>query len=299
MKHSIKIRLSDSYFLGLLLVGIVFSNGGCGLGDDDFSDIKVIEQIIKEDKEQIFGAAIADDGEIAPEDTSISKTFLSKALALTFGRIIRDVTVTPVVTLISDTLAFAATRYSLEGDFKVVLLNGDGFSKPFAHTINRYATFVKRKDLVTGAQWSRVSTSAAFGYADNSKLSLDTVYIATPNDTIVATDAAEIVSLEKKHIILHRGDPISIVVSAQNAFASADTLFGNIVMGMNRNVEGRARLRLPPTGNRRYMRTVFVGPSQPSGFNQLMIDFITRGTLLNRAAPYDSFILLIPYRVID
>jgi hypothetical protein len=36
---------------------------------------------------------------------------------------------------------------------------------------------------------------------------------------------------------------------------------------------------------------------QPDGFNQLGIDFYTLSTLLHPLMPYDSFIIMIPYRV--
>ena len=298
--------------LGLLalVIGTICLIIGCGIGDDEFSDTKVLEQIIRKDLQDVFGTNVANDENSAPEDTTILKAGFSKeysdfssAAVINFGRIIRpddrDKIDSLRVSLISDSQAFAFVRYQLVGYFRVVFPDGDGFEKPLSHKINRFMTFIKRENPDTEEPWSRVSVSGGFGYAENSKLKLDSLIIITPSDTITATEPLDVILLERKHVVLHRGDPISITVVARNSSLAADTLFGNIVMGKNRERDGRSRLRLPYTGNNRYQRTVLVGTLQPSGFNQLMIDFISRGTLLTRVAPYDSFILLIPYRIVD
>lgn len=283
-----------------LTVLAVWLNNGCGWGDEDFSDTKIIEQLIKEDIQQIFGVSVADDEEVSPSDTTVK--VLTKVLRFPpdlvhYGRVVRQEFDTISISFRKDT-AFAVVTYRLEGDFRVVLPDGDTVKKAISHPIHRFVTFVRRKDLTTGARWSRLATSAAFGLADNSQLGLDTIYIQTPRDTIFTTNPFKILQNEDRHITLLRGDVINITIAARNNAAPQDTLFANVVLGRNIERDGRIRLRLPYV-NGRYSRNFLITEFQPIGFNQLMIDFIARGRSFSPDPnkPYDSFLLIIPYRV--
>ncbi|MBX7152242.1 hypothetical protein K1X84_11405 [bacterium] len=285
---------------------------GCGHGDEDFSDTAILKKIIKDDQEAVFNVEVADDAKAVDDDTttSVSKTFAmlgktyhAEALVgdggLKIGRIVKVREVNPDIQFINDTTAFATVTYSLNGQFVAIYPNGDGLSKNFTHTIVRFVTFVRRENPITQEEWSRVSVSAAVGLADNSKLAIDSLIIITPNDTIVADNRYDLVFLEKKHIVLKRGDLVTVEIVADNVVNINENLYGRAIVGRNKIRDGRNFFRLAQVTPKHYARTFRIPNNAPAEFNQLTIDIITNGTIYSRLLPYDSFLMLIPFRVVN
>lgn len=285
---------------------------GCGHGDEDFSDTAVLKKIIKDDQEAVFNVEVADDAEAVDDDTTsnisktfavFSKTYHAEAILLNnglkIGRIVKVREINPDIQFINDTTAFATVTYTLNGQFVAIYPNGDGLSKNFTHPIVRFITFVKRENPATREEWSRVSVSAAVGLAENSKLAIDSLIIKTPSDTIVADNRYDLVFLEKKHITLKRGDLVTVEIIADNVVNANENLYGRVIIGRNKIRDGRNFFRLLQVSPKHYARTFRIPNNAPAEFNQLTIDVLTNGTIYSRLLPYDSFLMLIPFRIIN
>ncbi len=289
----------------LIATGIIILTS-CSSGNDDFSDLKTI---IKNDQEGIFGIELADDAEALPVNgTSVQAGYslLGKTYGfgigqadgdILFGRtkvmFRRDINVDPV----NDSLAVVLVRYVMRGQF--VVIEGDGSSrvKPFEHEVNRVITFVRRDNPITDEPWTPVSFSAAYGASTNSKMVLDSITISTRLGTISTHDPLTLNVTQTNIFRFQRLDSISVDIKARNVSLAADSLFGTLLTGRNRNRDGRFRIRMLPMGNDHFRATLRIGLLQPDGVNQLGIDFYTFSTLLHPLMPYDSFIILVPYRV--
>lgn len=294
----------------LLLVFVLTM--GCGHGNEDFTDNSVLKKIIEDDQEAVFNVEVADDAEAVDDDTtsSVSKTFAvfnktyhAEAVlgngGLKIGRIVKVREINPDIQFINDTTAFATVTYTLNGQFVAIYPNGDGLSKNFTHTVVRFITFVKQENPATREEWSRVSVSAAVGLADNSKLAIDSLIIKTPYDTIVADNRYDLVFLEKKHIVLKRGDLVTVEIVADNVVNVNENLYGRVIVGRNKIRDGRNFFRLLQVSPKHYARTFRIPNNAPAEFNQLTIDVLTNGTIYSRLLPYDSFLMLIPFRVVN
>lgn len=289
----------------LIATGILLLSS-CSSGTDDFSDIKTI---IKNDLEGIYGIELADDDEPAPVakiSFDASYTLFGKRYEfqagesrtdLRFGRTMVKFDRGIDVNRVNDTLAMAQVTHFMEGQFVVIEDDGSSRVKPFRHEVDRVITFARRVNPITGEPWTRISFSAAYGASMGSKIELDSLTISTQLGTVSTHDPLTLNVTETNVFRLARLDTISIDVKARNLANAADSLFGTVVTGKNRNRDGRFRIRLFPRGNDHYRATLRIGLLQPDGFNQLGIDFYTLSTLLHPLMPYDSFIIMIPYRV--
>lgn len=290
----------------LLIATGILVIAGCHTGTDDFSDIKTI---IKNDLEGIYGIELADDQEatpvskisIAADYTLFGKSYQiemgQNKAGLLFGRTEVRFDRAIEVNQVNDTLAVAQVTHFMEGQFVVIEDDGSSRVKPFQHEVDRVITFARRENPNTGEPWTRISFSAAYGKSVNSKLELDSLTISSRLGTVSAHDPLTLNVTETNVFRLIRFDTISIDVKAKNISNAADSLFGTVVTGKNRNRDGRFRIRLLPRGNDHYRATLRIGALQPDGFNQLGIDFYTQSTLLHPLMPYDSFIIMVPYRV--
>lgn len=299
----------------LLIFLMLFETMGCGLGDDDFTDTQILMRIIKDDSEGLFEPGLNNDGD------SLFTADLSKALAqngasdfwktaannVRFGRVIPPSGIERSgidINILEDTLAYVSVHYLLKGIF-VVDSAGTEFAKPLRHQLSRSITFVKRKNPATNEAWQPLTISAAYGSSldpatltPNTRLSLDSIWIATPYDTIRVDDPAEIVNYYKHPIALHNNDSIVILVKVRNRIDILDRPVGFVTNGKNKENQFRRRLemtRVPFTDY--FRRTLYIEASQQRGFNQLVIDFLTQGSINRRLRPYDSYMIAIPYRV--
>lgn len=292
----------------------------CGLQDDDFTDIQVIESIIKVDEDALFGIEVVDDGGAQDVDTvqNTLKTRAGELLALDkskstnidfLPRIGRRVRIEKRIIEIpsierSDTMVTARVTYVVNGEFIVETLEGDHSSKHLEHEITRHMTFVRRESS-TGDPWTRVSVSAAFGSSPGSNLALDTLTITYGDNSIVVTDPFQLNLLEESIPIVSPGMLITIKAKVRNNNNTLDKAIGFIKTGHNRLATGRFKILMRDDGrgedeienDLNYTRTIRVSDDAVLGFNQLVVDFVTTSTIFVPIAPYDSFLLFIPVRV--
>ncbi len=290
---------------------------GCGVDSEDFSDTKVIENIIKADVEEVFGVNVANDDVAA---TVLPKTSNSDGVSnfafknsstdegLHFGRKIdidridRKIDVTIIE---PDSTAQAMVTYTLQGQF---LRDSSGVitSKPLTHQLARFITFEKKQNAVTGERWRRTSTSAAFGNSGNmtsvgfveaSNLVLDSLLIVTPRDTILITDPLEFAFYENHPIVLHQFESILIEGKVRNTQNILDIPVGFVTIGRNKAQLVRSKEPLTNVGGGRFVKLVTVGFSAQPHFSQLVIDFLTLSTITTRTQRYDSFLIFIPIRI--
>ncbi len=288
---------------------------GCGLGDDDFTDTPYaqIEKIIVEDTAGLFEPGLNDDGD------SLFTADLSKALAqngasdfwktaaynINFGRLVQPLVIDPkrdITIDVQDTIGYATVNYILRGSF-IIDSSGTRFTKLLRHRLSRFITFVKNP--ATDEEWQPLTISAAYGssldpatLAENTRLAIDSIWIAVPQGNIIVDDPAEIVNYYKNPITLHNNDSIVVFVKVRNRIDGFDKPIGFVTNGKNKENQFRRRLamtRIPFTDY--FRKTVYVEASQKRGFNQLVIDFLTQGSINRRSRPYDSYMIAIPYKV--
>lgn len=310
----LSIRLKTIFVLLAFLA--TFISIGCGLGDDDFADTPYVEiqKIIDEDSEGLFQPGLNNDGDSLftadlTKSLSIngaSEFWKAAANGIKFGRLITEVErIKPVdIILQDDTLAYATVRYILKGSF-IIDSTGFKFSKPLRHRLSRSITFVKRENPITKEKWLPVSISAAYGssldpatLSENTRLTIDSIWIAVPSGILIVDDPAEIVNYYMNPIKLHNNDSIVVFVKVRNRIDGFDRPVGFITNGKNRENQFRRRLemtRIPFTDY--FRKTLYVEASQKRGFNQLVIDFLTQGSINRRSRPYDSYMIAIPYKV--
>jgi hypothetical protein len=297
--------------LFLLSLSLMFS---CSLSEEDFSDIRIIENIIKEDKEQIFGVELTAESEPSAADSqqivfknsmtiSGSNYFVEGSISKNgfgtkFGRIvttrIRDI----FVNLVTDSLAYVEARYTIEGYFKVIYPNNSAKVIKMSQELKRLVTMERRESETTQERWRRVNITAAYGTSPDSNIVPDSVIICTPHDTIKAGDPFDINILENGMLTLNRGDSVTIAVKAFNRTKPSDPLIGIVKNGKNRFAGYRDKKFMFRTGENYYIRKIYIGYGQEPGFNQLTIDFYNRQTIYDYYYPkYESFLILIPYRV--
>ncbi len=279
---------------------------GCGHGNDDFSDL---ENIIKDDREGIFGIELADDDEaqgvaeaqIAREYTLLGKSYRVSAgishAARLFGRTEVRFRREIQIARVNDTLAVATIRHRMTGNFVVIEMDGTSRSKAFEHLLDRTITFAERENPATGESWTPISFSAAYGSSPNSQSKLDSLKILTRLGSVAVSDPLTLNFTRTTLYRLLRLDTIRVEVQAVKTGQPADSLFGTIVTGKNRSKDGRFRIRLLPVSDNRFVTTIRVGLLQPLGINQLGIDFYTASTIMHPLASYDSFMILVPYEV--
>lgn len=306
------IKLKTIFVLSAFLA--VFFTIGCGLGDDDFADTPYaqIEKVVISDKEGLFEPGLNDDGD-SLFFASLSKEFgksnaaefwKNAANGIRFGRVIESIERGSLDIILQDTIAFVTVNYLLRGSFRVDSA-GNFYSKPLRHKLSRSITFVKRTNPVTGEKWQPVTISAAYGssldpatLAENTRLAIDSIWIATPHGLIMVDDPAEIVNYYKNPITLHNDDSIVVFVKVRNKFDGFDRPVGFVTNGKNRENQFRRRLEMTRIPFTDYFRKVlYIEASQKRGFNQLVIDFLTQSTISRRARPYDSYLIAIPYKV--
>ena len=308
-----RLNLTLALLLGL---GSFFLPTACGLDDGDFSDVEVIEEIIAGDLEGVFGIEVADDEDAIDIDStqvSVAKSFVPDFMndPLRIGRQV-DVSRENVSISFLDnkTVAIAEVRYLLTGEFKIVEPNALVRTKLLTHRISRNIRFVKTKNTVTGERWSRQRISAAYGSSEESALTLDSLTIlirraAGGSSAIIVSNAAEIDLLENSIPTVKPMDTVFIKVKVRNGRNSLDPAVGFVTIGKNGVRDARDRFLLhngrsfdhvPQDGN--YTGRFIIRPTFNRGFNQLVIDFVTRSTLVGDGA-YDSILIFLPYRVID
>ncbi|MBL7996825.1 hypothetical protein JNM05_15770 [bacterium] len=291
---------------------------GCGLGDDDFTDTSIqIQKIIDLDEEGLFAPGLNNDGDslfVADLSKSLAKSgasdfWMNAANGFRFGRYIPNGVerIKPIDIIFQDSLAYATVRYRLNGSFIIDSAGARSF-KPLRHQLARSITFVQRNNPATNDEWQPLTVSAAYGssldpatLAENTRISIDSIWIATPDQTIFVDDPAEIVNFYHHPITLQNNDSIVVLVKARNRVDAFDRPIGFITNGKNRDTQSnqyRRRLemmRIPFTDY--YRKTVYIEASQKRGYNQLVIDFLTISTINKRAKPYDSYMIAVPYRV--
>ncbi len=302
--------------ISAFLISAIFISGlisGCSLSDEDFSDIQMIEQIIKKDQEQIFGVELVNDEQALPEDSldvlmktgfSFSRSDFYAELrknpspGVLFGRVVQSVTRSIFVERMNDTLASARVSYKLSGQLRIIRPQWSQ-SKPFEHEMTRYMTFVKIKNPVTNEPWHRVSVTAAYGNSFNSGLILDSIRILTTEDSILADDPYDITLRRGNPLTVRRGQYIWLDIKIRSAISPNDTLAAFVINGQNRHAgEFRERKLLYCFRPNHYGRLIRIMPDQRLEFNQLMIDVYDRNTLRKIQEPYRSLTVAIPYRVI-
>lgn len=290
---------------------------GCGLGDDDFTDTEILMKIIKDDSEGLYEPGLNNDGD-SLFFTSLLKEFgkseasvfwKNTAAGIRFGRIITSVERRDIDIMIQDTIAYVTPHYLLKGIFRVDSA-GSLYDKQLRHQLSRSITFVKRQNPTTDEKWKPITVSAAYGSSlapastiiENTRLVIDSIWIATPYQTFIVDDPAEIVNYYKNPVTLHDNDSIVVFVKVRNRIDNIfDRPVGFITNGQNKDIQNnqyRRRLemtRIPFTDY--FRRTVYIEASQKRGFNQLVIDFLTQKTINQRARPYDSYMIAVPYKV--
>lgn len=298
-------------FTGVFIISILT---GCSLSDEEYSDIRVIEQIIKKDAEQVFGVELANDSIALPEDsleTIFSRTFKigtsnysysftgNRQHGVFFGRRVASFSRIIIVTMINDTMASAEVNFILKGNL-IIIRPEWSTSKPFSHSVKRYITFVKRTNPVTKERWHRVSFTAAYGISDSAEMAIDSIRIVTPYDTIVSGNPFEISISQSNPITLRRGDYIWIDVKAHSNLGASDKLAGFVINGKNRykNVF-RERKLMYYIHPQHYVRLIQIRQNQLNGFNQLILDFYALATLNQIDTKYRSMLVAIPYRIIE
>lgn len=310
-----QLSLAIVYSLGVGLLILLFLMQGCSLGDDDFSDIQIIEQILKKDQEGIYGTEVVDDGgpveiDTTGQDRTASVSLLGKqytamvaqtsaAGRLRIGRVIdRHVRTIHVDIVIPDSLANVVVTDSLIGRFFVVDQDSQTRVKAFRHDLERKLTFVKRINQRTGEKWSLLSLSPLAGYANPTVIRFDSLTVMTAHDTIRMGDPLDFNLREERIPRLRRGDWVYVEVKITNSSFPIDTLFGTVLIGKNsKNSPGRERFYLFPLGQYRYGRVFFIGFAQQSGFHQMAFDIMTRVTVSSNSQPYDDFLMMFPYEV--
>lgn len=284
----------------------------CSLSDEDFSDIRTIEQIIRKDKEQIYGVELANDEKPLPEDSTILvaqslysifgtpvkvEGYVQNATGILFGRVISNLTKSVVVNRVNDTLASAQVTYLLEGNLKIIQPFWTRV-KSFRHPVTRYMTFVKRVNPVTQDPWSLTSISAAYGISDLAGISVDSLRIVTPRDTIETDHPFNILFTRNTIPVMRYGEWVKVELMASSSIHPNDTLAVYVIKGRNRNrAEYRQRRILFPNGTHRYTQLLYIDSRQLSGYNQLMIDLYDRNTFRKIQEPYRSAIVFIPFRI--
>lgn len=305
----------DRTTLGILVVGIVWLSGmtGCSLSDDEFSDIRWIEKAINEDKEEVYGVQVVDDQGAQDIDTTgarglevFGKTFLldgnSSNTGPRLGRVIQNRYRERYIEIL-DTVAFALVRDSLVGKFWSVKPTGT-IIKDLRHVFWRVATFVKREEVESYGGWVRVSVSPSVGFSTGSTVFLDSVIITTPRDTIVTTSPRDLLFGDDRILKLQRGDVVDIHIRAFDLRpGQMESLFSTILVGRNQlNTPGRNRFYMFPLGNGMYRRQFTVGQEQENRIHHLVVDLLDRNSF-NRVDPlefpYNSFMAVIPYRVVE
>jgi hypothetical protein len=307
MKKYLGISKMESAALivaAVLLCWMIFSS--CGIDNGDFTDTKMIETIVKNDAEEVFGVDVADD---SIPTTTYTKAILkdnSTLAGLRFGRVITTIDKQVDVTIIQPNLAAEATlTFTLNGLF-VRDSNGTLTSKPLTHKLTRLVSLEKKENGVTKEKWRRTSTSAAYGksgnilsgvFADSCNLVLDSLLILTPRDTIVITDPLEFAFYESHPIVLHQFETLVVEAKVRNSKNILDVPVGFISIGRNKARTVKSKDQLVNLGLGHFARSVTVGFTAQPHFSQLVVDFVTLSTIASRTKPYDSFLIFIPIRI--
>ncbi|MCB0832737.1 MAG: hypothetical protein KDC45_04680, partial [Bacteroidetes bacterium] len=220
---------------GLLVSKII----SCDLKDDDFSDIQIIQQIIKEDVEDIYGV------EKAGDDSLFVTASLAKSLAGSgnsgygFQRRVTKVERKIDVTIIADTLAEARIQYDVSGTFRVDSNFTTLAGKKFRHRLERYVGFVKRPDTdsLTRRTWRPTGFTPAFGASLNdmgeyrTAMEFDSLLIVTPDFQYEVNDPGDLFTFYRNPIRVKRGDHVSVRIKAINAFDVLDIPVGFLKSG--------------------------------------------------------------------
>ncbi|MBL7960426.1 hypothetical protein JNL27_09340 [bacterium] len=303
--------IAIAFFVAIVIIG-------CGVGNDDFTDTPIgeIKKIIDSDTEGLFAPGLNNDGDslyAADLTKSLAKNgasdfWMNAANGIRFGRFIQSVErIDPIDIIIQDTLAYATVRYRLNGSFIIDSVGARSF-KPLRHQLSRSITFVQRNNPATNEEWQPLTISAAYGSSldpatltENTRVTIDSIWIMTPDQIIFVDDPAEIVNFYHHPITLQNNDSIVVLVKVRNRIDGFDRPVGFITNGKNKDTQSnqyRRRLemiRIPFTDY--YRKTVYIEFSQKRGYNQLVIDFLTLSTITKRSKPYDSYMIAVPYRV--
>lgn len=288
---------------------------GCGLGDDDFADTDsaILQKIVEDDAEGLYGPGLNDDGDslffasLTKESakSNFSDFWKMAGNGIRFGRLITELQKEePDIIFEEDTLAYFTANYLLKGIFKIDSA-GMQYSKPLRHRFSRSISFVKGFNPATGDKWTPVTVSSAYGssldpatLAVNTRLAIDSIWIAVPQGVIAVDDPAEIVNYYKNPVTLHNNDSIVVFVKVRNKIDGFDRPVGFVTNGKNRDNQFRRRLEMTRIPFTDYFRKVlYIEASQKRGFNQLVIDFLTVSSINRRARPYDSYMIAVPYLV--
>jgi hypothetical protein len=316
---------------GLLALGVFFI-AGCtkhegGPVDGSSTNVNQLIQIQTQALADPFvqtDQATFSDQSLQPTDYGSLGKVDAPITPLRWARFITGVTSTVTTTILpGDTMAMAHVEKTITGTFRIKGTEGNVdtiLSKPFTDKAVRNMLF-RKVNLQDTAVWRPTATSLVDGGTNpppaNNQITITQVQVFTPTDTVTITDPTTYYLRyhwmpfrwipfhdgEKKDCPEFRGGD-RVIIQATVVSASADTDLVAIRYGFGFSLAiGRRQhtTLISQTNNgdgtftRVYQATWF--SHFFTGFFNLGVDAVTRGTLYDDSLPYSASWWGIPYRV--
>ena len=243
---------------------------------------------------------------------------------LRIGRFITSVTSNVTTTILpGDTLAMALVHKSITGTFRIKAINGTGdtvtIQKPFTDTASRNVVFkrVGRDTIHYWRNWVPVATSLVDGHtvAPNNQINITMVKLfLSSGDTVTVTDPAtyylryrwENLWRGGRHDVpeVSGGQPVRLQATVVST--SADTDVVALRFGFDMFHRRRVQLALvseTKNADNTFTRVYEISRTAPqywhfhTGWFNLGVDAMTKGTVYDDTAPYSVSWWGIPYRV--
>lgn len=278
-------------------------------------EIELIKQAIMEEEDLINVEGLDDEGAQPPayDSDNVGKS-TDQIEPLRYGRRGRFALESIEVEFDSDTTATATIIHSLNGEFMILAMDSTDSSvviqpiaKPMTNTIVRKAQLIKVRD--TGelrADWRITKVSMVMAESEEPTIDIQEVRVDLPGDTtdIVITDPLNTFFNRHEGIpTLSRGDTVTVLVTLSNSNDFPPEPGETVTLRHRMRRFQRARKTFNDEG---------VGPDAVAGdgvftaqfvirghfgFHHSAVDVIDHGTLYDDAAPYNSVVWAVPYRV--
>jgi hypothetical protein len=320
MKISIAVAGGMLALGGLFIAGCTKHDGGPI--DASSANLNQIAQI----QAQALADPFVQSDEVTFSDQSLQPTdygSLGKVDApitpLRWGRFISGVTRTVTTTILpGDTMAVAHVEKTITGTFRIKGTEGNidtVISKPFTDVAVRNL-LMRKVNFLDTAVWRPAGTSLVDGQttpppADN-KITITQVQVFTPTDTVTITDPTTYY-LRYRWLPFHDGerrdcpefrggDKVIVQVTVVSASADTDLVALRYGFGFALAIGRRQHMTLMSQTNngdgtytRLYQTTWY--SHFFTGFFNVGVDAVTRGTLYDDSLPYSASWWGIPYRV--
>ena len=111
-------------------------------------------------------------------------------------------------------------------------------------------------------------------------------------------EASDIIHYERQRLAFHLSDCVMVDVRAYNSQNLLDYPRGFLTCGRNGSHDRFKGEMVGPFSGGHYRRLVRIESNDTTRFSQLVVDFVTGSTIsINAGKPYDSYLIVIPFRV--